>query len=123
MGMNRVIGRALKFSRALAFSLVHRRDLKQNRRFRDKHRGQRCFILCNGPSVLKQDLLPLRDEIVMSVSNGYLHKDFALIKPAYHFVPPVTYGPMTEQDFVRWFEEMDGRLGDVELFSAVRNIH
>ena len=114
--MNRIWNRANKALRASAFLVLHHGDLKKNRRFRDKHRGERCFILCNGPSVLKQDLRPLRNEVVMSVSNGYLHKDFDQIRPAYHFVPPVTYGRMTEEDFVRWFREMDGRLGEAELF-------
>lgn len=114
--MSVISTRAKKAAAALAFLILHRRDMRGNRRFRNKHQGERCFILCNGPSVLKQDILPLRNEIVMSVSNGYLHKDFERIRPAYHFVPSVTYGMMTEQDFVQWFREMDDRLGDAELF-------
>src|SRR5713226_6826208 len=114
--MSRILRRAIKGLRALAFLTLHYGELKKNRRFRNKHRGQRCFILCNGPSVLKQNLLPLRNEIVMTVSNGYLHKDFERLKPVYHFVPSVTYGMMTEQDFVRWFEEMDSKQGEAELF-------
>lgn len=103
---------------AAGFLLAHRQDLKRNLRFRNRHPGKRCFILCNGPSVLKQDLLLLRNEIVMSVSNGYLHKDFAQIRPAYHFVPSITYGLLTEQDVVRWFGEMHAGIGDAELFLA-----
>src|SRR5262245_54602744 len=71
-------------------------ELKRNRRLLGRHRGARCFVLANGPSVLKQDLLPLRDEVVLSVSNGYLHKDFDAIAPAYHFVPPIPYGKIKE---------------------------
>jgi len=114
--MNRILNRLRRAMRTLTFMVLHHGGLRRNRRFRNKHRGGRCFILCNGPSVLKQDLLPLQNEIVMSVSSGHLHKDFERIKPAYHFVPPVTYGMITEQDFVQWFEEMDSKLGEAELF-------
>jgi len=99
-----------------AFQLSHRDLFRAHPRFRDRHKGERVFILCNGPSVLKQDLLPLRNEIVMTVSSGYLHKDFAAIRPRYHFVPPVTYGRAQPADVIQWFEEMDRSLGEAELF-------
>ena len=106
-------GRALS---GIGFLIAHWNLMRGNRRFFDAHRGERCFILCNGPSVLGQDLLPLRNEVVMSVSSGYLYRDFDRIRPRYHFVPPMTFGMITEQDAVRWFQEMHDRLGEAELF-------
>ncbi len=94
----------------------NRQVFTANRVFRDRHRGQRCFILCNGPSVNLQDLKPLRNEIVFSVSNGYHHKDYQLIGPKYHCVPQITYGVMTTDDVVAWFKEMDEKVGNAELF-------
>lgn len=108
-------GKALK---AAGFVIRHWNLLRKNHRFRDRHRGQRVFVLCNGPSVLTQDLLPLRNEIVMSVSSGYLHRDFSQIGPKYHVVPQLTYGMITEHDAVQWFREMDSKLGQTELFLA-----
>lgn len=84
--------------------------------FRDRHKGERCFILCNGPSVNKQDIKPLKNEHVLSVSSGYLHADFATIDPEYHFVPQLTYGLATTDDAIAWFEEMDARLGRATVF-------
>lgn len=98
--------------------LTHRALLRRNGHFRGRHSGERCFILCNGPSVLAQDLLPLRHETVMSVSSGYLHTDFQRIRPQYHLVPSITYGRMSEDDTVRWFTEMHDKLGDAQLFLA-----
>ncbi|HSI43284.1 MAG TPA: hypothetical protein VK949_02995, partial [Methylotenera sp.] len=72
----------------------------------------RCFILCNGPSVKKQNLLPLKNELVFSVSSGYLHEQYSAIQPHFHCVPQITYGVMSEQDVVDWFIEMDKHLGD-----------
>ena len=40
--------------------------------YRDKHRGARCFILGNGPSLRKTDLSLLRDEITFGMNRIYL---------------------------------------------------
>ncbi len=88
----------------------------RNSDLKDRHRGSRIFILCNGPSVKKQNIRPLKDELVISVSSGYLHPDYAEIAPAYHCVPQITYGLTTRQDAIAWFREMHGRLGNATLF-------
>jgi hypothetical protein len=83
---------------------------------RDLHKGERCFILCNGPSVKRQDIGGLRNEHVFSVSSGYHHPDYSAISPAYHFVPQLTYGRLTPDDAVTWFREIDAKLGRTSLF-------
>jgi hypothetical protein len=89
--------------------------IARNGDLKDRHRGARVFILCNGPSVKKQNIRPLKDELVISVSSGYLHPDYAEIAPRYHCVPQVTYGLMTRTDVVTWFREMHDRLGKATL--------
>lgn len=93
------------------------RDLyRPNVALKDRHRGQRCFILANGPSVKEQDLLPLNGELVISVSNGYHHPHFSKIAPAYHCVPQLTYTHLfTEELALAWFQEMHGKIGDAHL--------
>ena len=88
----------------------------RNADLRNVHLGKRCFILCNGPSVKRQNIRPLKDEIVFSVSNGYHHPDYAEIAPAYHCVPQITYGMMTRADVIIWFREMHERLGTAIVF-------
>jgi hypothetical protein len=39
---------------------------------RDKFRGERCFILGNGPSVAEMDLTRLRNEYTFGLNRGYL---------------------------------------------------
>lgn len=39
---------------------------------RDRHRGERCFILGNGPSLGTMDLAPLRDEFTFGLNRAYL---------------------------------------------------
>ena len=92
------------------------RLLTANSTLMDLHLGERCFILCNGPSVLKQNLGLLEGETVISVSNGYHHPLFKQIRPRYHCLPQITYGLLTEEDVIAWFREMHERLGEAELF-------
>ena len=92
--------------------------LKKNAKFKDIHKGDRCFILCTGPSINKQNLLPLKDEITFGVSNFYYHKDYSLIKPKYHCVPVIS-SIFSEDDIIRWFTEMNARTGDAEIFLHV----
>ncbi len=42
------------------------------RGFRDRHRGERCFIIGNGPSLNNIDLSPLRNEITFGLNRIYL---------------------------------------------------
>ncbi|WP_271617364.1 hypothetical protein [Bradyrhizobium sp. CCBAU 51745] len=88
----------------------------RNVEFRHRHQGQRCFILCNGPSVKRQDITVLKGEHVFSVSSGYHHPDYSTLSPIYHLVPQLTYGLLTREDAINWFREMDGRLGRATLF-------
>ena len=77
-----------------------------NSSLKNRHQGQRCFILGNGPSVKHLDLTSLQGEIVFSVSNGYLHKGYSDLAPAYHCIPQITYGKMDESSTKAWFEEI-----------------
>ena len=97
-------------------SLLPRNMLAKNSSLKNKHLGQRCFIVGNGPSVKNVDLSRLRGETVFSVSNGYLHKGFDVMSPLYHCIPQITYGRMTEEDVVAWFQEMQRGIGSAELF-------
>ncbi|MBX5144686.1 hypothetical protein [Rhizobium lentis] len=92
------------------------RSLAENRQLAGLHTGRRCFILGNGPSVKDLHLSRLQGETVITVSNGYLHSDFDKFQPRYHCVPQITYGLMTSEDVIRWFEEMHSHLGAAELF-------
>lgn len=96
--------------------LISINELQKNKEIHNIHDGKRCFILGNGPSAGKIDLSILAGESVISVSNGYLHKNYNLIAPQYHCVPQITYGLMTEKDVVAWFTEMHEHIGSAELF-------
>jgi hypothetical protein len=52
-----------------------RRSIRELEAMRDRHRGQRCFIIGNGPSLAQMDLSVLRDEITFGLNRIYLMFD------------------------------------------------
>lgn len=103
-------------SNALTPKLLPRSVLAANKNLKNRHHGQRCFIVGNGPSLKQIDLSRLKGETVFSVSSGYLHEGYAVMAPTYHCVPQITYGRMVEADVVSWFREMEVGIGNAELF-------
>lgn len=103
-----------------------RRVLGQTRQLAGRHKGQRCFILGAGSSIKRQDLRKLSGEIVLSVSNTFVHPDFSVFRPRYHFVPPIvaSHGHMYLQErFVEWLREMEPATMDAEMFFHIGDRH
>jgi hypothetical protein len=57
--------------------------------FKNKYKGQRCFILATGPSISSQDLSVLEGEHSIAVSMFHLHDEIQKIKPIWHVLAPV----------------------------------
>lgn len=56
-------------------------DLTQ---FRNLHRGQRCFVMGNGPSLNKMDLTKLREDVVFACNAAFLLFDRIPWRPRYY---------------------------------------
>jgi hypothetical protein len=71
--------------------------LKRNEKFRDCHKGQRCFVIGNGPSLNAQDLTPLANEITI-VSNYFHHHPIIseTWRPKYYCLTDPVYFDGTE---------------------------
>ncbi len=64
-------------------------SLLKNIELKDRHKGSRAFVVGNGPSIKRQNLKLLQNEVTFFVNRAFLHKDYALIKPTYHiFIDP-----------------------------------
>jgi hypothetical protein len=57
---------------AAAFSPRFRRSMEQLRMYRDRHKGERCFIIGNGPSLRRTDLTRLKGEYTFGLNRIYL---------------------------------------------------
>lgn len=96
------------------FAFVEGRRL---RKLKDIHSGERCFIIGNGPSIRKQNLMLLRDEITFATNWFVLHEEFDQLQINYYCIsdprvwwgkdgmPPSLYDPLNSQRSVTKFFE------------------
>lgn len=55
----------------------------KNLELKEKHSGSRAFIIGNGPSILKQDLTLLSNEITFVLNSFFHHDQYEQINPTY----------------------------------------
>ena len=67
------------------------------KRYRDRHRGQRCVIIGNGPSLNRMDLSFLRDEITFGLNRIYLLSETMDFQPSYY----ICMNPLVLEQSVR----------------------
>jgi 6-hydroxymethylpterin diphosphokinase MptE-like len=67
-------------------SALGRRTTRELDELRDRHRGERCVIMGNGPSLNQTDLSLLNDEHVFGLNRIYLMYDRLGFVPEYHVV-------------------------------------
>ena len=84
-GYDNLLKRALKkilILRAKIYYLI----ISKNKltEMRNIHKGQRCFIICNGPSLNTLDLKKLKDEVTFGVNSIYLKKHDMDFMPTYY---------------------------------------
>ncbi|MFN5991513.1 MAG: 6-hydroxymethylpterin diphosphokinase MptE-like protein, partial [Dolichospermum sp.] len=94
--------------------------LSKNIKFKNIHRGQRCFLLCTGPSIKTQDLKLLKNEFCIAVNNFYVHKDYSLIRPTYYCLPDLLSGHpnLTKELVVSWLTDMQIKFASSYLFMS-----
>ncbi|MEU6229242.1 hypothetical protein [Streptomyces sp. NPDC047042] len=72
-------------ARYLAQNSSERQAIAPNEELRGRHRGERCFILGNGPSLLSEDLSLVAGERVFTVNN-LLASEVGAPSPHYHVI-------------------------------------
>ena len=97
MWLDDQIIRGFNFIQTAKFFLSNHRNkygLTKNIKLKNKHAGQRCFIIGNGPSIQKQNLTLLKDEWTFCVNYFYRHPHINQISPSYYAIidPKLTTG-------------------------------
>ena len=66
------------------FNRKCKKIIKHNKTLKDKHKGERCFIVMNGPSIKQHDLSLIKNEVVF-VSNYFFRSSLVdIVKPNYY---------------------------------------
>ena len=105
--------------------LKHSNLIKTNINLKNKHKGEKCFILGSGPSINDEDLKPLKNEIVFALNNFYVHDDFSEIMRGevekYYMTAPI-HPPQTETEWKDWFSDMEQHMPkNVNLIFGISN--
>jgi hypothetical protein len=58
--------------------------LQRNAAFADKHKGQPAFVIVNGPSLITQNILPLKNQVTFVVSGFWKHEAVLSWQPTYY---------------------------------------
>jgi hypothetical protein len=94
-GISRLAGKLREFAEAIErkadlleasrrLTPAQRVVLQRNAVFANKHKGQPAFVIVNGPSLAKQDILQLKDQITFCVSGFWKHEAVATWQPTYY---------------------------------------
>ena len=103
-------------ARCFIYDLIPDSLLTMNSKFKDIHRGNRCFILGSGHSIVTQDLTKLAGEIVMTQNHFHVHGDIAAIHPTYHVLVPKYQPKEFDGDWNTWFDTMEEKLPSKTIF-------
>ena len=85
---------------------------------KDKHKGERCFIVCTGPSLTLEDIEKLKDECTFSMNTIFKCFDKTSWRPTY-------YG-MSDHRFFKIYKDMFYKgevFKDSTIFYSVKEIH
>lgn len=87
-----------------------------NKNLKNKHAGDRLFILGSGNSIKLYDLKQLKNEIVMTQNNFHVHPDIKQINPKYHCVVPYYQTKKELSAWKEWVSEMNKTLPTTQFF-------
>lgn len=76
--------RDVQFYTKWLFSKDLRNEMSRNKALKNRHKGKRCFILGNGPSLKHYDLSKLSNEYVFTVNNMMMTDYFKEVNPNFH---------------------------------------
>jgi hypothetical protein len=98
-----------------SLTVEQKRILARNAIFRDRHKGQRCFVIVNGPSLKGQDISPLGNEITFVVSGFWKHPVVEEWQPTYYCLLDKHFfsGDAPAENFVA---ELNKRIHDSTFF-------
>ncbi len=124
----------VKLLRSLSFKLIlfskeldkililtkeEKKLLSRNAQFKDRHKGQRAFIIVNGPSLKDQNIELLKNDLTFVVSGFYRHEVIKKWQPTYYSIVDKNFFNGSEQSatfFKRLNEVIHGSTFFIPLF-------
>ena len=99
-------------------SAEEKKLIAKNSAFKNKHAGQRAFVIGTGPSIQTQDLSPLADEITFSLSGFWKHPIVREWRPTYYcFSDPVLFDGSAPT--LEFFKTLNEQIPDSTFFAPL----
>lgn len=84
---------------------LSRNILARNRRFKDLHKGESCYLFGNGISLKEMDLSKFNDKISIGCAYLWLHNDFNVLNVKYYCeIQPFWFYPLWRNPFSQRIE-------------------
>lgn len=102
-------------TRLSKISSKEKKILERNIIFKDLHQGNRAFVIVNGPSLNKQDLSILKNEITFTVSGFWKHSIIHEWQPTYYCLSDPTFFKGGE-NITDFFKNLNSRVTESIFF-------
>jgi hypothetical protein len=90
----------------------YKKIVSKNKLWQNKFKGERCFLLGSGPSVLSQNLKLIKDDNLFFLNNFCVHKDFKLLAEGngtkFTVIAPV-HKPQEDSEWLEWLRFLDNK--------------
>jgi hypothetical protein len=93
----------------------------RNAKFNNFHKGKRCFVIANGPSLKKQDLSLLKNEITIGTNTIWKHSEMKNWNPTYYCTAHIECISKTQKD-LGYAGKKETIEDGMEFFKNVRDI-
>lgn len=95
-------------------------QLARNRKFKDLHKGESCYIFGNGISLKSMDLKKFKDKIAIGCNSLFIHNDFDKLDCRYYQIPP----PWIYYPYYRYYGKFQRNyIGDLYRKKIKENKH
>ncbi len=99
---------------------------RRNQKLKDRHKGEECFILGNGPSLNQHDIRKLKGKTIFAVNFFNLHPDCEEISPKYYafcdrdcFVDNFAIKGQRVVDRDQWFADIKKKCPNAEFLLPI----
>jgi hypothetical protein len=109
------------YKRLLQFNFLSsdsKKILKRNLKFKNLHKGQRAFVIVNGPSLKNVNLSLLKNEITFAVSGFYKHEIISTWQPTYYSILDKAFFENNEKSNI-FFKQLNQKVDKSTFFLPI----
>jgi hypothetical protein len=99
-------------------SASQRQTLQHNESLKNKHKGQRAFVIGTGPSLASQNLEPLANEVTFVMNAFWQHPIVEKWQPTYYLLSDSVYFDQSEQSLA-FLRSMKARISSSIYFAPL----